>query len=463
MIIFVYALEPDGTVFDDISKATEYSILWIPLAMLGLTLLTRNRKKTSYWTWYTLTWIQYIRWLCLINTSIDENLLNFYTRLIDGTTGYKIFPSKSTDLPSKFQEIGVENYYFINNTEKFFIAFCASISICIFLIVAGWKSNRFRELKEKFMGNFVIRTTLVCAYDFFIFAFLQFYKGSLSGSYDIINIIISAVIFIFCIIITIYSPIYISGQSSISLTPHNSTLLEKFKHTERFKGYYYFIYLFIRLGTSISLVFIQSSPVAQTIIIGLLELILILYIFLYKPFHDMNIGYYIASCEICTLAIIACLGSYASGADKDGKLFLRWVIFTSFCLGLLICIGNFVITLIKKLPENAQIKQVPEIIVVPANEGLNLDTRIKENSIVGLEAESNIGIKTPTVVSRQRDQPPLKSREENTRNDENKDRTRPELNTSTVPLFFDESNIRSELPYYSRLAAKYTRGIADNK
>lgn len=462
MIIFVYALEPDGTVFDDISKATEYSVLWIPLVMLGLTILTRNRKKTSYWTWYTLTWIQYVRWLCLINTSIDENLLNFYTRFIDGTKGFEIFPSKNTDVPSKFQEIGVENYYFINNTEKFFIVFCANISICIFLVVAGWKSPRFKELKENFMGNLAIRTTLICAYDFFIFTFLQFYKGSLSESYDIINMLVAAVIFIFCVIITFYSPVYISGQSS-SPTPHKSTLLEEFKHTERFKGLYYFIYLFIRLGTSIALVFIQSSPIAQIIIIGLLELIIILYIFLYKPFHDMNIGYYIVSCEICTLTIIACLGSYATDTDNDGELFLRWVIFTSFCTGLLICIGNFVITLIKKVPENAQTQQCPEIVVVPAKEGPHLDTRIKENSIVGLEAGSNIGVKTPTVMSRQRDQPPLKSREENTRNDENKDRTRPELNTSTIPLFFDESNIRSELPYYSRLAAKYTRGIADKK
>jgi hypothetical protein len=312
------------------------------------------------------------------------------------------------------------------------------------------------------MGNLAIRTTLVCAYDFFIFTFLQFYKGSLSESYDIINMLIAAVVFIFCITITFYSPIYISGQSS-SPSPHKSTLLEEFKHTERFKGLYYFIYLLIRLGTSISLIFIQSSPISQTIIIGILELILILYIFLYKPFHDMNIGYYIASCEICTLTIIACLGSYTTNGDKDGKLFLRWVIFSSFWLGLLVCIGNFVITLIKKVPENGQTQQCPDIVVVPAKDPPHLDTRAKENSIVGLEAGSNIGIKTPTVVSRQRDQPPLKSREGNTRNDENKDRTRPELNTSTVPLFFDESNIRSELPYYSRLAAKYTRGITDKK
>lgn len=464
MVIFVYALDPDVSAFSEVSKATGYSALWIPLGMLLLTIISRNRKRTSQCTWYTLTWLQYMRWLCLINTSLDENLQLFFTNLIKRTNGEKIFPSYTTEVFDKFKEMGIGSCYFINNTEKFFIVFSANISLCFIIVIASYKSDRFSEYKEKFMVNLATRTVLVCAYDFLLFAMLQFYEVDMSENYNVINSIIAAGIFIMCMIITIYCPIYTTNQYLCYPDAiHQSTLLEEFKHAEKSKGYFYFIYLIIRFSSAICLVFLQSTYISQAVIIGLLELCLILYIFIFKPFLDMNVGYCVAICEMCTFGIICCIGSYGFTTDADGKLFLRWVIICCFWTAMIICFGRFFVTFLKKYPEVEEPKKKSENSIVPINEEVLFETRIRDPSDPRLGKKSENEIFSLSVDALDRDPAPLKSGEENNVNDEIKDRTRSELNNSNIPLFFDDANVKSELPYYSRLMSKFTRGIGEKK
>ncbi|OMJ65240.1 hypothetical protein SteCoe_38722 [Stentor coeruleus] len=462
MIIFVYALDPDGSVFNEVSRATEYSALWIPLGMLLLTLISKNRKKTSQCTWYTLTWLQYIRWLCLINTSLDDNLQFFFQSLIKGTNGEKIFPSYTTEVFDKFQEMGIESCYFINNIEKFLIVFAANISLCIFIMIVACKSTRFNEYKEKFTANLAARTVLVCVYDFFLFSLLQFYNVNLSENYNFINSLIAAGIFIICMIVTIYCPIYTTNQSSCCLeTTHQSTLLEEFKHKEKDKGFYYFIYLIIRFGSAICLVFMQSTFISQAAIIGLLELALILYIVLFKPFQDMNIGYCVVTCEICTLGIICCLLSYGFTINESGKLFLRWVIICCFWTAMIVCIGRFIVTFLKKYSEVEETKKKSEGSIVPIVEELQVETRIRDFSDARLGRKSENEISSLSFDAKAQDSVPLENKEEKVVNDENNERNNRDLNDSSIPLFFDESNVKSEIPYYSRLMSKFTKEIAE--
>lgn len=349
MVIFVYAAS-DSKAVEMISYTSEYSLIWIIIGMIVATGLTLNRKFTSFPTWYFVTWLSYTRMLGLINSDLDSSALFFFARVSKGLNGVQIithYEVKSSN--DRFADLDYESYHFLNNTEKFLIVFFGCIFIWISLIFLSFCYANAKKFKEEVCVNMMVRTIIVCSFDFFLFGLLQIYNINLESAYDSVCCIFAVLLLVVCIICMVYFPIYISGlQGSCELAVHESTLLFEFRYKEGVKGYYYCFFLVSRLISAVFLVFLQDYPSAQVTVIGTCICFLGIFVLKYRPYRDNFINYLVVACEASQLLIVICLACYIPEIPEIIQGLLRWLIIFSFWVGVILCFLRFLIEMLKK-------------------------------------------------------------------------------------------------------------------
>lgn len=510
MVFFVYAADPDDTAVTALSDSTYLAIIWVPLAMLVVTAVTFDKKKTSFPTWYCITWLDYARWLGLINTSMDSNLLQFYKSLITSLNGIQIITTnESTEIFTHFSELSIKGYNFINNTEKAIFILGSSVLVCGLFSIFSFCSLKLKSFTGSIWRNLLVRSFFVCVYDFWIFGLLQIYYITLSTSYGVLNSVLAVVLIVISIIVVVSLPIYVNNLQPLSGLRQPSTLLDEFCYKDsQAHQYYYFIFLIKRLVSAIAIVFLQSFPIGQVIIISLCLVLEITYLAKYKPYSDPSNTYYSISAEVCQLITVVCIGVYIGNFGSDTELFMRWTCFTAFWVGTFICIGRFFVTLLKKSENSADENTVmPNANVVVDSEEEKRLERIRNQDLLYKvqvenvkevpmefipsvnkksektveEAKSKIFLKAKTQKDQERDN---SARIENARRrqsqlEENRiedltqdiviprsnldSRLSADLSASDAPLV--ENNdplVHSGIPYYSKLASKYTRGFTKN-
>ena len=483
LICYAYGANPDSVISSDLSLATEYSILWLPLLMLLITAATKNSRQTSYPTWYFATWLTYTRWLSLINASTDSLLTSFFYDLVQGVQGYQLITSDNhTPVPTRFSEMGVTSYYFINNTEKFLIIFFGSLVLCIGMSFIGLCNQEVKNLQEKTWGNLLIRALLVCIFDFLLFGMLQIDNLSLATNYGILSSLIAVVVLVPSIVAAIYVPIYVNVQAKqCEDEVHHSTLLQELSYKQPYHGHYYSIFLVKRLITAIALVFLQSYPLGQVAIIGATQAFEIGYLVKFSPFTDIS-TYYTISAEICQMLIVACVAVYISNPDTSTELFMRWLCYFAFWAGAFICIARFLATLLKK-----RVDRIPERSgsVVPVLENIQdfaewekMDRIEKTDKAYKTQVENlkelpmefvkaktiNDVVRTRKETMEIRERPDSFDGEGPTKDiipsvDIQDRREGREQKPPPKAVEEDNANNHPGIPYYSKLAAKYTRGF----
>ena len=478
MVIFVYASGIDS-IQTILSDSTEYSLIWIPLGMLAITAITFNRKYTSYDTWYLVTWLQFSQWLGLINTSTDDNFNYLYQKILKGLNGDQIITvnENTSDLPSRFTTIGITSYYFINNTEKYLFIIAGCISIYILLIIFGFCYISLKEFRGKIWINLITRAFLICYFNFFIFGMLQIENLSLSAEYGVINTVFAVIFIALSLIILVYLPIYANNQ--VHEYPHEvhySTILQEFTYKEPYHGLYYFIFLLKRVIAGCALVFIQSYPLAQVIIIGLCIILEMSYLLKYKPYIAKHLTYFSFGAEICQLIIVICISLYLLNPSSTMESFLWFICFLGFWVGIFICIVRFFITLLKKSNElmiadqlisnkdnnNGSIDK-SEANIVKESKGSQED----EIEDTRNEQAKIFNVKRNTIVEDVNEKIPekkikniLSQEKEEIIADKRGSARGHEVSNSDVPLELSEQReSQSGIPYYSKLVAKYTRGL----
>ena len=80
----------------------------------------------------------------------DNNLIYFYQKIFKGLNGTNIITIyQDTNLSSRFINIGIKGYYFINNTEKFLIVVSGCIFLVIFLMIFGFCYENINVYRKK--------------------------------------------------------------------------------------------------------------------------------------------------------------------------------------------------------------------------------------------------------------------------------------------------------------------------
>jgi hypothetical protein len=360
MIIFVYAASPDSS--NSMSYVTEYSIFWIPLSMFLFTLFTLDRKQTSSSTWHQITWLQYTSLFALINAPFDSSLSFFQSKLIFGLTGSQLLSSPSpTSMPSAFSLLGFTNYYFLSTCESWLLLFFASLFCCLLLVLLSPCSAKLSAVREKHWTNLLLRAALICCYSFFLFGLLQVYHLDLSTTYSVASSVLAVGLLVLCTVMVVYLPVYTAGQTQAD-QPHPSTLLCEFTLDGRFKSHYYFLFMLTRLVSAIFLVFFDSMPFGQVVVLGLCCIADIAYLAVFRPFAANRANYYAIGADSWQVLILVCLAVYLYSPVSTAETFLHWSVYVCFWAGVLTNVARFVDAIVSapRTPPVISAEPVPE-------------------------------------------------------------------------------------------------------
>ena len=316
-----------------------------------------------------------------------------------------------------------------------------------------------------------MRGFLLSFFDIFLFGFLQIgYEASYS-SYSLGCNICAVCFMIFGITIMIHSPLYIYSQTSESKQEgHQSLYLEEFSYNKPFQGYFYFLFMFTRFVTSVILVFFQNIPLAQIIVAGTCPILVFAYIIIFLPFTEDYHNYFVLSTEFCNFIMILTIGVYFFDPNDTIQVALRWVCFTFFWLGVVLCIIRFFTTLFKKSTFVGYRVDAVEIIEKKENDESN---KIFEN-VKNSENSKNFEKKDSEILKIN-----LDVKDVNTEKKIYNDKTDAELNNNDEPQIYqrsidlngsDNGLIADDQPprptgisYFSSLAYRIAERLKQNK
>lgn len=450
-----------------------YLVLSIILSFGALSILSHNRNLSRYTLWHLVAWAQFYQWIPLINSKAPSMYLEFFS---DYNKSLKVYPlitfSFYNTITSRYQELGIEHSYFVNNTEKPLILIVASI--LIYLVMLCMKCECLQDFRKEVVDSIILRSGLICFFEFSIFSLLQIRYFEITTWYGIMNSVVAVAIIACVLVMLIYFPI----NSNFRIKENNkedleriSTLIEELRYEYPKCRLYYVFFMLQRILAAVSYTVLDEYPGLQALLAGIgpaltSKAYLVGYVVVTKPFVKKSVNYFVIVLELLSaLSIIFTAVFSLNGVSTSSKNTLALISIIFFWFGIGISVIKFSYDICMPANTSEYIQRANNQIHVEVNTGvLDQTGNMKRNRLGSLstdpESPKKIGKKSEKIEKNsERIEKKTERIEKNSGRFEKKSEKRNSVVTANKEVSENSSEIFSEKDIDSSLELDYGTGI----
>ncbi|CAG9310792.1 unnamed protein product [Blepharisma stoltei] len=322
-MVIAYALDSfDSEKVAIVGEVTRYAVLALFTVMFLASVGTVNRGGSLYSLWYSMTYVQFIRYIPIIDLHQSEVFNSFFSELYKIYNVYTLFPV-ATDAnisQQRFKKLGFQGTIFINNAEEMLWAWglCLALMLIIMIFTGCIQSEVMRNIMGYTKYSLIIRASLIVIFDIVICAVLQIYYADFQGAVPFTSTLISLMFLTMSALFVIFVPVSIKLKLRLTKEVPPEKCLESimtivgefYGRMEMTQYLFYPIILLVRSAAAIILVLLYEYPAIQVATIGFGQVIILAYLFGYQPFKYHLDNWFVFATELLILLFIAISSFY---------------------------------------------------------------------------------------------------------------------------------------------------------
>ncbi|CAG9313194.1 unnamed protein product [Blepharisma stoltei] len=355
-MVIAYALDSfDTEKVSVIGEVTRYVVLALFTIMFLASVGTVNRGGSLYSLWYSLTYVQFLRYIPVIDLNQSDVFTSFFSEIFEIYNIYTFIPESTNSSISqkRFLQLGFKGAIFLNNAEEMLWAWGSSIISLLILMAFGlcMNSQVMRSVLGYAKYSLVIRVSLIVFFDIMTCAILQVYYAEFQGTIPFVSMLTSLMFLTISAVFVIFVPTIIKLRLKMTneLPPEKCLELiitlvgEFYGNTEMSKYLFYPLLLAMRALAALTLVILWQYPLAQVGALSSFQIVILVYIVWVKPFKYNLDNWFVFAAEIFTLLLIGVPAIYLL-TDKyfDYSPYLDIACICIAWIGILICLTRYI-------------------------------------------------------------------------------------------------------------------------